>query len=231
MPQLTGKKNKLFFYFFLLILLTTINNKSFEEKKYSILKINKIEVKGLTEQKNIELTNQLKVLLFENIFLITRDDFKNILKKNNQIQSFVVKKRYPNSILVNIEKTKLLAITNFNNDKYFIGSNGKLIEYKKFKDYKKKIPFVFGKPNYLDFISFKNIIDKSKFSYDDIDAIYYFQNNRWDIKTVNGLLIKLPSTNFLNSLNIAKKVITNQIFNTNKIIDLRIPNHIITPNE
>ena len=73
--------------------------------------------------------------------------------------------------------------------------------------------------------SIKNI------NYENITSLYHFPNNRWDIKTKNDILIKLPGKNFFNALNFANKIIYNNKFNSNKVIDLRISNHMIISNE
>ena len=231
MHQEIDKKNKIFFYIFLFILLTSINNNSFLKKINSLLKINNIEVKGLSESENYQLSNKFRLLLFQNILLVSNESFKKILDKNNLIQSFNIKKNYPNSIIINIKKTDFLALTNFDNEKYIIASNGRLIKYKNIKEKLKELPYVFGKIEYSNFIIFKKIIDKSKFDYKNINSLYYFPNKRWDIKTKNNVLIKLPDTNILKSLNIAKNIISNKNFVNKNIIDLRISNYIITSNE
>ena len=112
-----------------------------------------------------------------------------------------------------------------------VGSNGKLIDYGSINNHKKKLPFIFGKVDYSDFIYFKKIVDKSEFNYENITSLYHFPNNRWDIKTKNDILIKLPEKNFFNALNFANKIIYNNKFNSNKVIDLRISNHMIISNE
>ena len=112
-----------------------------------------------------------------------------------------------------------------------VGSNGKLIDYDSINNHKKKLPFIFGKVDYSDFIYFKEIVDKSEFNYESINSLYHFLNNRWDIKTKNDILIKLPEKNFFNALNLANKIIYNNKFNSNKVIDLRISNHMIISNE
>jgi len=231
MHQEIDKKKKLFFYIFIFILLTSINNKSFLKKINSLLKINNIEIKGLSESENIKLSNKFRLLLFQNIFFVNTENFKVILNENNLIQSFNIKKNYPNSILINIKKTNFLAITNFNNEKYIIASNGRLIKYENIKETKKELPYVFGKIDYSDFILFKKIIDKSEFDYENISAFYYFPNKRWNIKTKDNFLIKLSDTSVLELLNIAKKIIDNKSFKNDNIIDLRISNYIITSNE
>ena len=231
MYQEIGRKKKLFFYISVFIFLTSINNKSFLKKIDSVLKINNIEINGLSESENLKLSNKFRLLLFQNIFLVSNEIFKEILDENNLIQSFNIKKNYPNSILINIKKTNFLAITIFNNEKYIIGSNGRLIKYENIKEIKKELPYVFGKIDYSDFIIFKKIIDKSEFDYENISSFYYFPNKRWNIKTNDNFLIKLSDTSVLESLNIAKKIIDNKIFKNDNIIDLRISNYIITSNE
>jgi len=226
------KKNKIFFLVFLLVFFSSINNKLFLKKKDSMLKINEIKIDGLIEEEKNQLTREFKTILFENIFLTNQKNFTNILNKNNLIQSFSVKKKYPNSILINIKKTNFLAITNVNNKKYLVGSNGKLIDYENININKKKLPFIFGKNmDYLNFIYFKKIVDDSEFNYENITSLYYFPNNRWDIKTKSDILIKLPEENIFNALNFANKIIYNNKFNNNKVIDLRISNHMIISNE
>ena len=231
MHQEVDKKNKIFFFIFSFILLTSINNNSFLKKISSLLEINHIKIQGLSENENHKLSNEFKSLLFENIFLVNNKKFKEILIKNDLIQSFNIKKNYPNSIIINIKKTDFLALTNFDNEKYIIASNGRLIKYKNIKEKLKELPYVFGKIEYSNFIIFKKIIDKSKFDYKDINSLYYFPNKRWNIKTNNNVIIKLSDTNILDSLNIAKNIINNQNFKNEKIIDLRISNYIITSNE
>tara|TARA_B100001029_G_C15012095_1_gene424887 strand:+ start:144 stop:836 length:693 start_codon:yes stop_codon:yes gene_type:complete len=230
MHQKEGKSNKLIFYLFLLILFSSINNKIINEKKNSLLKIDEIKVIGLSKEENNKLSNEFKKFFFQNILLISENTFKNILNENSLVQSFSVKKKYPNSIQINIKKADLLAITNFNNKKYFIGSNGKLIQYYNLEN-QKKLPFVFGKIDYNNFVNFKKIIDESDFDYKNIEKIYYFPNNRWDIKTKNNILIKLPEKNYLSALNFANNIFYNKNFENMKIIDLRISNQLIITNE
>ena len=90
---------------------------------------------------------------------------------------------------------------------------------------------MFSKNNFSDFVKLKKIIDKSDFQFKEIDSFYYFPSNRWDLKTNNGLLIKLPQKSLLEALQFAHKVKLNEKINENKIIDLRISNYMITYNE
>ena len=231
MLRLADKKKKLFFYLLLFILLSTQIAKNQNNKKNSTIKVNHIEVFVLSNENNINVSENLKSLLFQNIFFINKENFHKILEQNNLIESFYIKKFYPNIIRVNIKKTKLLAITSQNNKKFYVGSNGKLIPVETNKNFNNKLPFVCSKSNYGDFVELKKIIDRSKFKFEEISSFYYFPSNRWDIKTNKGLLIKLPKKKILESLELAHMIKTSEQFKDNKIIDLRISNRIIASNE
>ena len=75
------------------------------------------------------------------------------------------------------------------------------------------------------------IIAKSKFNFDEISELYFFPSGRWDIKSNKGVLIKLSETNLLKALNLAYHITINEIFKNDKVIDLRIYNHVISTNE
>jgi len=226
-----GKKIKLLFYIIIFILFSTQITKNQKNVFFFSTKINHIEVIGLSKKNNIKVFNNLSSFLLENIFFIKKDNFKKILEQNNLVESFYVKKIYPSVIKVFIKRTDLLAITNKNNKKFYIGSNGKLIFTEDLNNINKKLPFVFSKSNYNEFINLKNIIDNSDFQFEEIIEFYYFPSNRWDIKTNTGLLIKLPEKNILDSLKFANIIKTNDEFKDKKVIDLRISNNIIISDE
>ena len=228
MHQQIDKKRKLYIYLFLLIFLTTINNLPLINSGYLKLKINQIKVSGLSDENNFKILKDLDELISQNIFFVNKYYFLSILEKNNLIHSFKIKKIYPNSIEVQIKKADLLAITNFNEKKFFIGSNGKLIDYDSSNT---NLPYVFGKIKTVDFINFVKIIEQSKFNFKEISEMYFYPSGRWDIKNKHGILFKLPKKNLIKSLNIAYRIIDNEKLKNSKVIDLRISNHIVSTDE
>ena len=229
MLQQIDKKKKLFIYLFLLVFLTTINNLSLSKSGYLKLKINQIKVYGLNDESNFNISKEFNRLISQkNLFFIDKNYFTNVLEKNSLVHSFKVKKIYPNTIEVKIKKTKFLAVTNYNGKKFFIGSNGKLIN---FQTYDKNLPYVFGKVKIKEFIKFTKIIVNSKFNFEEISELYFFPSGRWDIKTNKDILIKLPQKNLLKVLNLSYQMTTNENFKNKKIIDLRIYNNVISTNE
>jgi len=74
---------------------------------------------------------------------------------------------------------------------------------------------------------FKKNIEKSKFNFTDFKTLYFFPSNRWDILTNDDILIKLPEDDFLESLNLAHKVISSSHFKNKSLIDLRVNKHLV----
>ena len=211
--------------------LSTVINKNIDDKKNFSRYKNKIEVMGLSDKNNLEVYNSLKFALSQNIFFLNKEDFLNILEENNLIEKFNIRKIYPNLIKIQIKQADILAVTNQNGKMFYIGSNGKLIQKNKIDNPKSNLPFVYGRDNYRDFIELKKNIDTSELKFEDIESFYYFPSNRWDIKTKDGYLIKLPEKNTLQSLKYANLIKNSDKLNNKKIIDLRINNNIILSNE
>ena len=229
MHQSIDRKKKYFFYFFVFLFLSTINNLSLSKNTELLSRIKTIEVSGLSKGLNYKVKKKIDYLLNKNIFFFNKEPLINELESHNYIQSYEVNKFYPSKIIINLKQTNLLAITLSNNKKYVIGSNGKLIDYEIF-NFDLNLPNFFGKFSSKDFISFINIINQTDFDYKEITDIFFFQSGRWDIKTKDNKIIKLPKENLKKAFIKANKIIKNTNLN-HKLIDLRIPNQVILLNE
>ena len=222
MPQRKGKK--ILVYFFLLLLVGSINNDTINNFKLENIK--NINVLGLGHNDNQVLLSNIIDLDLGNIFFLDKKNINKIINSNTLIHDYEIFKRYPHSIDINVKRTKFLARIKDNKNFFLIGSNGKLspIEHKDKSDY---LPFIFGKPKIDQFLKFKTIIDNSKFKYTDIDNLFFFSSNRWDIQFKNDLLIKLPSKNIKKTLNLVSDFLLEINNNSIKIVDARIQNQII----
>ena len=220
MHQRKGKK--ILIYFFLLILVGSINNINFSSIK--LKKIDSIKVLGLGDKDNSILLKEIKNLNLENIFLINKEKIVEKINSNSLIEKYEIFKRYPSSLDINIDKTKLLAKLNENDKILIIGSNGKLSKNDLFNNH---LPFIFGKPDIDEFLYFKEIIDQSNFSYDEVKNLYFYSSKRWDIELNNNIIIKLSKDDPKNSLKFAFEFLHNNDFKDIKIIDARIKNQII----
>ena len=224
MHQSKGKKNKIIIYLLFLFILSTTSAKFINDQNTLSSSVSKINTTGLSERKNLEISNNLNNFLYESIFVISKDEIKKILEKHNIIQDLSIKKIYPSTLNIEIKPTKFIARVS-NNGQYLVGANGKLIED---KNNNELLPYIFGEFNSLDFLSFKQNIEKSIFSFSNLKTLYFFPSGRWDILTDSDILIKLPQEHIVASLNLSKKLIDNDNFKDNKFIDLRVKNHLVT---
>ena len=229
MHQYKDKKKNILFIFLIIFFLTSINSQLFIEKKSSFYNLQNIEVKGLDNEINLEIEENLNFLKNTNIFFIDIKILKDQISKYNFIENYNIFKIYPSKIILKLKQAEFLALTIINNETFIIGSNGKFISVEKFKNYE-NLPLVFGKFSPEKFINLKKIIYKSDLGYNNIKEIFFFPSGRIDIKSKNNILIKLPIQDLENAFVIANKIISKKNFNNN-VIDLRIPNQLILSNE
>ena len=193
-----------------------------KKNKYSI-KIDKIKVIGLSNNKNLEIKNDLSSIFYQNIFTLKKKEINKIIRKHNIIEEYNIKKIYPSTLILNIKPTKFVAKTT-NANQVIVGSNGKLITSVQSN---KTLPYIFGEFNSIEFLKFKKNVEQSNFNFSELKKIYFFPSNRWDILTTDDILIKLTKNNVPESLSMAYKIITSTQFKDKNIIDLRIKNHLI----
>ena len=124
----------------------------------------------MDENQNINLLENIKKLDLNNIFFLNGNEISRIINSNTLVENYEIIKKYPYSIDVIIQKTNFLAKINNNGKIFLIGSNGKLSDIKFLN---KELPFIFGKPEIDEFIKFKHIIEKSKFSLNEIKNLYF----------------------------------------------------------
>tara|TARA_B110000971_G_scaffold109163_1_gene111850 strand:- start:1303 stop:1980 length:678 start_codon:yes stop_codon:yes gene_type:complete len=223
MHQSIGKKNKVALYLIFLILLSTTSEKFLKQQKKYSFKIDKITVAGLSDGKNLEIQNDLDSVFYQNIFILKKKKIQNIITKHNIIEEYSIKKIYPSTLNIEIKPTKFLAKVNDSNE-LIVGSNGKLISTKQNSN---TLPNLYGVFNSKEFLEFKINIEKSKFNFTEFKTIYFFSSSRWDILTIDDILIKLPQNNVSEALDIAYKIKTNTEFKNKNIMDLRIKNQLI----
>ena len=227
MHRLINRQNKYFFYILLLILLSNINNLNLKLFASTLFQIKNINIDGLnTKYENI-LKNQFESILNENIFFLKKRDVEKILISNNFIHKFKVTKKYPSEIYILAERTELVGKTFLNGKTYYLGLNGKLVSEEITKNL--NLPNIFGTFKSDQFLILYKSLAENSFSNDQITDFYYFENNRWDIKTQKGAIIKLPSKNFHDAIKVVKKMMEDNNFEK-KIIDLRVANQVIIGN-
>ena len=78
-----------------------------------------------------------------------------------------------------------------------------------------------------EFLNLQNNFAKYQINIDEIKKYFYHKNKRWDFEDINGAIIKLPSKNIVNSLNVYNSLIKINKIEKLRIIDLRIPNQVV----
>ena len=219
-------KYKLYLYLFFLIFLSSIFNLKFLENYQNKFGLKTINIYGVSfkEKKNIE--EELSKLKNTNIFKITDDKVLEKLNKFDFIESINVKKIIPSSININLSKTSILGNTFINGEKFYIGKNGKFINSNQiYETY--KTATVFGEFQIEEFLNLYNILINQQLEIKSIEQYYFFKNRRWDLVFSDGLTLKLPSKNLINSIKIYKTLLDNGNLINTKIIDLRVTDQII----
>ena len=209
-------------YFFLFLIVGSISNNSLN--KIQLEKIKNIKISGLDENENRDLLENILNLNLENIFLLNGNEISKIISSNSLVENYEMFKKYPHTLDIKIEKTNFLAKINSNGKIFLVGSNGKLSNIK-FSD--KELPFIFGKPAINEFIKFANVIEKSKFSLNQVKNLYFFPSKRWDLELKNNVILKLSKDHAKLSLDQAFEFLNDSNFSDIRVVDARIKNQII----
>ena len=217
-----GLSKKIILYIFLIIFLSTLNNKFFSKIKFK--NIDKITIRGLEGEEKRDLLNNLELLNLKNIFFLNKYKLIKKLEANELIDNYTVFKKYPSSLEIRINKTKFLANVFKDGKSFVLGSNGKLIQT---VDKNNNLPNIYGDYSKDSFFSLIKSIKKSNFKLFEIKNLYFFKSGRWDIETIDNMIIKLPKKNLENSLNLSFDLISNKKFKNIKILDLRQDNQVV----
>ena len=222
MLQKIDKKKYIFFYLIIFLILSSTHNSNLKHNNFFIIK--KIEVFGLDKTDNLRFEKKLKDLIGSNILTIKKESFK-FIKSENSINRYNVKKIYPNHIKVYLESAVAISVIKYLNEFIILGNNGKIIDLKSLP---LNIPEVNGTSDIKKVFETIKIINKSKYNIINIKKIIFFPSDRIDIILKNKKKIRLPIDLKIDDLNLSLRLIEDELINASKIIDLRIPNKVIT---
>ena len=211
------------------IFLSTYNPSGFNlilQKKNTFLEIQKIEIVNNFLIKDNEIKEKLSKIYNKNIFLIKRKDIEDPLKEINFLEKIEVKKKYPNTIIVEIFETKPVAILYQNKAKYLLDSSSNLILFEDNKNFN-QLPTVFGEGAKNHFIHFFSQLENNNFPIENVKKFYFFQIGRWDLRLANDRLIKFPHSNIDDAIKKSIELLDRKDFENYNIIDLRIDGKII----
>ena len=206
------------------IFLTSYNPFNKYKNKSLIFPIKKIVIENNKVTDQIEILKSVEYLKEKNILFIDREKIGKNLSKFDFIESFRIKKIFPNTIKINLEEKKPVAIHFKKRKKFYISSKGELIDYIKFDEYKELLE-VFGEG--FNFKLFFDNLEKLKFPIKQIKSLYYFEIGRWDINLKDGRVIKLPKEKYIESIDNFIKIKDDNNFTKFKLFDYRINKQLI----
>ena len=216
-------KKSLFGLLILFVFLTTYNPKSNFILNPS-LNIKKIMIEDNFIIEDDIIKKKLNFLYNENLFFFDIQDVEENLKNETFIESFSIKKIYPNTFKLTIVEKKPIAVLQNKKKKFYISDKGSIINYRDIEKYT-NLPTVFG--NGKNFYSLYNDLKNIQFPLEKIKSYYFFESGRWDLVMYDDKVIKLPNQNYLFSLKNFMKSKNNRNFNNYKIFDYRIKDQII----
>ena len=225
------KNNKIiYFYLVSFLFLTTIFNKNLDNIYKNVFLIKDIKINLETSEIKDEIYLKTKYLINTNILNINKKKLHKELKKLNFLENIKIKKNYPSTIIIDTKKTKLIAVTYKNQQKYYLGSNGKFILSKNLKN-NQNLPVIFGNFNVSDYFELNEILKEEDINANNIIKYYYHKNKRWDLYLSDNIIIKLPNKNVKRAISLYKIFKNSNTIKNNTIIDLRISNRLVLKNE
>ena len=216
-------KKKFLIAVFLLILLSTYKfQTNFSLIPNLFIKKITIENNHIIDEENIK--KKLAFLYDTNLFSLKTENIKIRLNEIDFIESYEIKKVYPNKIRIRVFEKKPIAVLQHKKNKFFFTSNGGTANFLDLKEFQ-NLPVVFGDKKSFD-IFYKNLI-AINFPINEIKNFYLFDSKRWDLITIKNQTIKLPINDYdkslLNYLNLKDQA----NFQKFKIFDYRIKEQLI----
>ncbi len=207
----------------LLVFLTTYLPK-FDLSVIDGLNIKNIEIRNNSIIKSDEIIRKINFLYKENLLFLKNNDIEKSLGQFDFIESFSIKKKYPNTLKIFIVEKKPIAILQNKKKKFYISDKGSLIVFNNIEAFS-ELPTVFG--NGKHFYSLFKDLKSIQFPIELIKSFYFFESGRWDLLLHDEKVIKLPIKNYMISLGSFMELQKNNNLYNHQIFDYRIEDQLI----
>ena len=156
------------------------------------------------------------------MFFLNKEKILTITSKYDFISNILIKKKFPNTLHIEIIEKIPVAVQIINKRKFFITKDNEKINF--IDNIYDDLPLIIGKHKNFDI--FYNNLEKNDFKLNEIKFFYYFDIGRWDIVLKNEKVIKLPN-NYIDLLPKINLMLNDNNFFKHKIFDFRIKNQLI----
>jgi cell division protein FtsQ len=215
---------KSYFWTIILFILLTTYKPKFNINSDSKLNIQKITIENNLILDSEEIIKKLHLLYNEKLFFLKIENIEKKLKRIGFIESFSIKKIYPNELKLIIVEKKPIAILHNKKEKFYISDKGSFIIFKNIEQYN-NLPTVFGGRN--AFFALYKDLENIKFPLVEIKSFSFFEIGRWDLITEDDKVIKLPAKDYLSILKNYMNIKKNINYDDYKIFDYRIKDQLI----
>jgi len=206
----------------LLILFSTITTQNkIEITKFNLKKI-QIENNSILKEKDIK---ELLVPFYgKSLIFLRYAEIEKALMQNSFIESFNIKKKYPQGLKIEIFEKQPVAILFNKKEKFYLSEKSELIKFTKNPNFQ-DLPYVIGEQK-----KFKILYETLKelnFPLNSVKKYILFESNRWDIEIKNKQIIKLPEVNYKISIQNYLSLRNKNEFKKYEIFDFRIKDQLI----
>lgn len=191
-----------------------------------------ISLKSIIVHESVHYCTSVKPLLEDiepgiSIFLVPIEEIKERLDHLDCTKNVLVRRQYPDSIIIEVEEKKPIAIWQNNQKFYYITEDGQIMSIKTLNDLENFL-VITGKNapiNAVDLVGFLEINQSVK---SDVVSATWVGDRRWDIKMNTGMIVMLPEENPEIAWNKFTKIISSPSFIDKGygIVDLRIAGRV-----
>ena len=205
---------------FLIFFSTIIYPKKIQFSKFNLKEV-QIENNSILKEKDLK---ELLIPIYnKNLITLSYMEIEKLLMQNSFVDSFNIKKIYPQSLKIEIFEKKPIGILFFNKKKYYLSEKIELIEFFDHKNFQ-DLPYIFGNRKVFKklYVELKN----TNFPLHLVKKYTFFESNRWDLE-IDNKIIKLPSNNYKKSLKEYLNLRNKKDFKKYEIFDFRVNNQLI----
>ena len=215
-------KNRIFIAASLFLILSTVTSQ--QKILISNFNVKEIEIENNLFLKEKDLKRQLIPIYGKNLLSLNNGNIEKILLKNSFIESFHIKKKYPDTLKIKIYEKKPIAILINKKKKFYLSDKIDLIKFENLQNFQ-NLPYILG--NKKEFKTLYKNLKIAKFPTELIKNYTLYESKRWDLQTKDKKIIKLPIKNYISSLKNFMMIKNDKNFTKYLIFDYRIENQLI----